>query len=241
MLIEPEAHAAFAVHRAAVDLLKVFLEGRCYDTINPYARKEFKGALEALAGVAGVSDWMDTETIFLNAPLSGAVPACLSDLARVFVRGDNYDVKNPYAREEVQAMLVALARDTGVADPHDTETIFARVADPEMAALKKEEAARKKALFDARVLEADIAFLTANTKCRVTTIGEWTALSNQESIFIRLGLPGESELDSIDGTGLFTVHFLPESTKVLNVSAIRLDTAESLLNEKPKTQPAMGV
>lgn len=241
MLTEPETHDAFAVHRAAVDLLKVFIEGRCYDTINPYARKEFKGAMSALAKAAGVSDWMDTETIFLNAPLSGATPACLCDLAKVFIRGDNYETRNPYAREEVKAMLVALARDTGVTSPLDTEAIFERVADPEMAALKKEEAARKKVLFDARVLEADIAFLTANMTCRVTTIGEWTALSNQESVFIRLGIPGEDELDSIDGAGLFTVHFMPGTTKILNVSALRLDTAESLLNEKPTTQPVMGV
>jgi hypothetical protein len=234
-------HAAFAVHRATVALTKVFLDGRCYDALNPYARKEFKEALVALADDVGVSNWMDTSSIFLNASLSGPVHSALCDLSRVFILGDNYEVKNPYSRAEVKAALSALASEVGVQDWMDTDTIFSRVMDPDMAAFKKKDAEQKKSLFNARVLEADIAFLTTRLTCRATALGEWSGASREDSMLMRLGLPSGEATDSLEGVGLFTVSFFPESTKVREVTAIHAGTGESLIDEKPKTLPAMGL
>lgn len=231
----------FAVHRAAVGLLQVVLDGRGYDTVNPYARPEFKDALVALAKSCGVNSWMDTEAIFQNAPLEGAVHSELCALAKMFILGDNYETKNPYARPEVKGLLRALADDTGVPDLLDTKTIFERVCDPEMASLKKMEASRKNSLFNERVLHADIAFLTADMKCRVATIGEWAPLDNQDAISIGLALAGDNGEETLDEKGFFTAYFLPESATVLKIEAMLVDTAESLLKDKPKTLPAMGI
>lgn len=241
MTIDSEERAPFAVHRAAVDLLQVVLTGRGYDTVNPYARPEFKHAMTALAEASSAQSWMDTDAIFQNAPLEGPVPAELCKLAKLFVLGDNYETKNPYSRPEVMGLLKALAADTGVHDPFDTKTIFELVNDPDMAALKREEAVRQKALFNSRILEADIAFLTASLSRRVTTIGQWSGISRSDSLFIRLGIPEAGATDSLEATGLFTVKFYPQSTRVIEVTALRVDTGESLLDDEPKTLPSMGI
>ena len=241
MTIDSEAQTPFAVHRAAVSLLQVVLDGRGYDTINPYARPEFKQALTALAAVSSAQDWMDTDAIFQNAPLEGPVPAALCGLAKMFILGDNYETKNPYSRPAVKDLLRALAADTGVHDHLDTKTIFERVGDPDMAALKREEAARQKSLFDSRILEADIAFLTTPLGRRVTTIGQWSGANRPDSIFIRLGIPEAGGTDALEATGIFTVKFLPQSTQVIEVTALRVDTGESILKDEPKTLPAMGI
>jgi hypothetical protein len=236
-----EPDAAFATHRATVELLKVFLDGRCYDTMNPYARKEFKEALVVLANLTGAESWMDTNSIFLSASMNGPVPAALCDLARVFILGDNYEVKNPYSRSEVKSALSALAAETGVSDWMDTDTIFARVRDPDMAEIKKKRAEQQRALFDARVLSADIAFLTTDMKCRASTLGQWASAGNPDALSIGLGLVESDGSRALREKGVFTVYFLPESTRVLKVEAYRVGTAESLIDEKPKPMPAMGL
>jgi len=241
MTTDIDEQTPFAVHRAAADLLKVLFDGRGYDAVNPYSRTEIKSALTALAGSCGADSWMDTDAIFQNAPLEGPVPAELCKLAKMFILGENYNTKNPYARPEVKGLLKALADDTGVIDPLDTKTIFERIEDPEMAELKREEAARQKSIFNSRILEADIAFLTAQLSRRITTIGEWSGVSRGDSMFIRLGIPEEGTIDTLEATGIFTVKFHPQCTKVAEVTALRVDTGESLLISETKTLPKMGI
>lgn len=237
-----EERKPFAVHRAAADLLQVFLDGRCYDTLNPYSRKEFKSALVALGQSCGVQNWMDTDAILSAAPAHGPVHEGACRLVRLFIQGDNYDQKNPYSRPEVADLLKALANDTGVADPLNTDAIFQRVNDPALVLMERAKAARRGAIYDARVLQGDIAFLTARLKCRASTIGVWEPIDGQDAITIGLGLPDTGGADGLREVGFFAVHFQPGSDSVTKIEAVRVDTAESLLlDENPQTRPTMGI